>query len=857
MKISKMDSIMPYDSIINSINSFSPSSDKDKSLIEAILNNHNLFTKDQKESIISLYIDNVLTKELRNNIINRYTHLLIPFCKDIKIKQTNSSKELKEVLKSAYKNNKSESSKFILAYISACLGVMLGEHKISAEKFIADIKDLKHINILGTYDFAFMKEVFISIFSTNEHFINICRKKVFGGSFWQNDIEKKKANFIWVYAIALNVWHMGRDFLGIYDTWLKIFYKAMKTKDTELVLFMYHPLCHFYLNVNNGFSYEKQFNDDVEKPLSLYFKEIAGEISAKPVSKKIDTSKKIKIGFVYDRICSNSLTNLLYSLLTESIPQMKGKADFYLYDIEYVEKSLSDKKLVNEIAELGIKYYGAHQDLFPKDEDLYYNKLDKMLKLRDEILKDEIDVLIMLNSKEHFNFMFTIRTAPVQIFWSHGFYAYDVPGIDARLTHVPLDMSSHSGFDFNYVYIDTHTKFLDNQLPQTVIDTERGKYPKDKTILGCVGRLIKLSNPKYVSALSTVMHSFKDCVFLACGAGNNDLFKELCQEHGISEKVVLTGYVNNHLYGHIIDYYMDSFPVAGGESVREYIHKKKYDLSYGSLYTKMFDSEDENIQDYIFKSLCNLSIMSVNSGNRSNSFDFNGVKAGVIDFWERINEDDFLKVLKELSDNSAELKIYIAGITTSKNIDARERLIKWIEENSLSDFVKIIEFNKFDIKCCDFFIGTLNPQSGNLYRYLYYYRKLVLRYNDNLGTSLKKQYLSAVQDSNKLNNQEKTTGIALSSLNHEDAAKSIFEYYFGSCPEKEYLWEKGYKGSSKSEVFASYIRLVPTSQQLRNRLTKTTEIVSEGQIKESPNVWKGSFNGAEYFEKILNNLINQ
>lgn len=218
------------------------------------------------------------------------------------------------------------------------------------------------------------------------------------------------------------------------------------------------------------------FNNDVEKVLCEYIKNtIIPNYKIKPCDRpeKIGDEKK-KIAFVYDRIVMNSPGKLLYSLLEVVTKNNPLGHEYYVYDLECIEKSPSNHNMINHIRKLGVKYLSAHAIIDDKTEGHYYSHLNKCLKLRERIVRDEIDILIMNNSREHFNLLYTTRTAPKQVFWCHGNFEYDVDGIDERMSHISKDMQQND-FEVNRFSLIQSEIFLSEVISQHKQEAEKSE----------------------------------------------------------------------------------------------------------------------------------------------------------------------------------------------------------------------------------------------------------------------------------------------------------------------------------------------------------------------------------------------
>jgi hypothetical protein len=63
-------------------------------------------------------------------------------------------------------------------------------------------------------------------------------------------------------------------------------------------------------------------------------------------------------------------------------------------------------------------------------------------------------------------------------------------------------------------------------------------------------------------------------IYLACGTGNEESIKQKLVKYNIpKERFLFEGFVNAHVYGYIIDVYLNTFPEPSGESANEFLKK--------------------------------------------------------------------------------------------------------------------------------------------------------------------------------------------------------------------------------------------------------------------------------------------
>jgi hypothetical protein len=411
-----------------------------------------------------------------------------------------------------------------------------------------------------------------SLFPTCTDLMKCAEKVVYDDSFFEKDLFIQRSNLMWVLEVIWNVvFRESPEHMVIFPRWVELFQEAIKRDDKELVFYMHMPLSHVYLNMCHTQEDFKKFNDLVEMPLSKYIQKNMRKWGFKPNKKKLPEISGKKIAFVYDRIVPNSPVKLLISLL--SYLKESTDLELYVYDLGYIEKAVSNASLVNEIKYMGVNYINNHDLILDISNGHHYSHYEKAVALREQALKDDIDIIVSMGNRLASGFVFATRTAPMQIFWDHGNHEYDVKNIDKRICHFDDGYSNNLGFEkFELNMLQKYLGEEEEKNKQKAIEIKKN-LPKHEVVLGSIGRLMKLSS-EYISAVADILDENKDAIYLACGSGNTEELREKAIAAGIDmERFIMTGWIDPHVYGHVIDIYLNTFPLTGGESVNEFIAK--------------------------------------------------------------------------------------------------------------------------------------------------------------------------------------------------------------------------------------------------------------------------------------------
>ncbi|MDE7256311.1 MAG: hypothetical protein K2N54_09085, partial [Helicobacter sp.] len=302
-----------------------------------------------------------------------------------------------------------------------------------------------------------------------------------------------------------------------------------------------------------------------------------------PCKKEQSKGKKI-VGFLRDRIVQNSPGKVEYSLLKalQQSPEIRQQYEFKIYLMGFVEKSNNDEEFVRDIKELDVEVVDVvsaiNNDTAVK-MPYYASHLRRALAVRNKIIADGVDILISTNNGYGISdLILCARSAPLQIFYSHGNGVYDLAAIDKRISHFQPEGGL---FTFEQIIVPMDIdRFYNPPVTQEATFAEGSRYPKDKIVLGVIGRLVKVDCEEYLATIADVMHQNPETIFIAAGMGNTQSVRAKVRKLGIpDERFYMPGHVDPHLYGHLIDIFCNTFPLVQGESLSEFAHKGKAFIS--------------------------------------------------------------------------------------------------------------------------------------------------------------------------------------------------------------------------------------------------------------------------------------
>lgn len=499
-------------------------------------------------------------------------------------------------------NGVNEEENIMLIELGSLARILSGRKDEGIEHYIKNIvlidMQIHSANKSASFILGFFEKLQIPF----EVFLKAICKTLKKDYFFSLEPKRRRSVFNWQLQVFWNIKHFfnHRDWLRVYPLWEQIFYALIDSSDAKKIDEALYVHFFIYHMCGNSFSSQdewRDFNKNISQKASAIYEDFSKTFKL-PKPKKQKKPKKV-IAFLRDRLVENSPYKVEYSFLKDLLENNNFKQSYEvkLYNMSLIEKSDDDPMITKSYQDMGVEVVDIASGF---NRDGYYNShLSKALALIEKITDDGVDILISPNNGYGISdFILASRVAPTQIFWSHGNFVYDVPNIDMRVTHICGNSASieHEGYKFIGINVKMDNKFYNPIVPLEIIQNERKKYPQDKTILGIMGRLTKIDSSAYLHTIITLMQEYPESIFLACGNGNIHQIKEKIAsiDTNILERFYFPGYVDSAIYGHIIDFWPDSFPMEQGESKIEFNAK-------GGLILNLSKETQENRADRLLK----------------------------------------------------------------------------------------------------------------------------------------------------------------------------------------------------------------------------------------------------------------
>lgn len=465
--------------------------------------------------------------------------------------------------------------KILLSELKATALILKGEPKEAIKEHLKVLSTL-HIHEAANVGVDVFVKDFCQFFSISmDELFEALSENLTLEHYLSLDFVARRSIFNWSLHVFWNIpsFYNNPRWMELYPLWRAIFEAHLGRGELDEAMYV-----HFYIyhKMGNHFQSQeewKRFNEEIVKVAEAHYKACA---TALPSCKEhTGGSGKRLIGFLRDRVVENSPYKVEWSLLKALMQneEFREKYEVKLYLMGYVEKSDDDPRILQSYREIGIEVVDVVTPLI-QGAGYYHSHLQKALAIRERIVHDGVDILISPNNGyDVSDFILSTRAAPLQIFWSHGNFVYDIEGIDKRITHI--NISEAEGFAYDNFHIEIAENLKYRVIQKETIESERSKYPKDTFILGTIGRLVKVDNEAYLGCIAEILRKNPNAIYIAAGSGSIDSIKKKLSPLGLEDRFYFPGYVDARIYGEIIDLWCNTFPLAQGESFNEFLELGK------------------------------------------------------------------------------------------------------------------------------------------------------------------------------------------------------------------------------------------------------------------------------------------
>ncbi len=266
----------------------------------------------------------------------------------------------------------------------------------------------------------------------------------------------------------------------------------------------------------------------------------------------VSSEEKIKVGFFIHRASTLAHIEALIGFLKGSAknPQSKLKSVVYVLTGEHVE-------MRKAMESAGASVYYLHEEVKTK------GVTNTLIHIRDLVKEHEVHAMVWICLAVMMPFVYSMRIAPVQIWWSMKFHSLSLPDIDGY-------MSSWQWNKFSEIEGRTWRGGLlsSSQWYFPELSTEAGRIREnlggEKIILGSLGREEKLNNPVFLNAVADVMQKVPNSIYLWTGRKQLLEIEAVFKARGVIDRCHYIGWIDTRVYSQILDIFLDTFPFGCG-----------------------------------------------------------------------------------------------------------------------------------------------------------------------------------------------------------------------------------------------------------------------------------------------------
>ena len=193
------------------------------------------------------------------------------------------------------------------------------------------------------------------------------------------------------------------------------------------------------------------------------------------------------------------------------------------------------------------------------------NPTERLCELRSRLARDGVAAIVWLCLPLMLPFAFGLRLAPVQIWWSYKFHARVTDDADGMMTGHLDAIPEVEFFGRRWKAIPSaYGAMADAGLRPAAEEMRRRIPAKFSVVLGVMGREAKICDPSYVDTIAKILKDNPQCCFCYTGRRQHPNFIQGFERAGVSEQAIFVGWVDPLLWAHVLDIYLDAWPMSSG-----------------------------------------------------------------------------------------------------------------------------------------------------------------------------------------------------------------------------------------------------------------------------------------------------
>lgn len=363
-----------------------------------------------------------------------------------------------------------------------------------------------------------------------------------------------------VHAIYTWSWHAsGRSLIPVLE---RLFHRAVAMPGVALdATCLFYDLLYFlHWYAADGLDAMRGVADQVVKPFAAAIR--ARSVCGLPAIRRRPLGREpLRLGYLSQFARpGHPIGRFAEAVLGGLARHQPGTYRLFLY-----AWSEHDNALLTPLASLGVTVRRLDGGIMSQ----------RIAAVADAVAEDAIDILITDTNAALPTVLFEQRVAPVQVFYQFGMPFWPV-SIDA-VFRVDNYEPQLVGFDPDICCTmglgPWNVEALAPQVDPDRIAAERARFPAGARLIGCYGRLAKIT-PKYLEIAAELLARHGDAVIVIGGTGDATMIRQFIAERNLAGRLELVeAYVDGHVWGHLLEIFLDTSPQEGGLSAREVIAK--------------------------------------------------------------------------------------------------------------------------------------------------------------------------------------------------------------------------------------------------------------------------------------------
>lgn len=328
----------------------------------------------------------------------------------------------------------------------------------------------------------------------------------------------------------------------------------------------YDFLYFLYWSAAVSIEQQRGFDNGVVRPFSRYLRRSPSsrdngrDIVSHPQSQE---NRQIRLCYMAELVYddgANALATVMRNLFAGMSKYCGSDYELFLYAWKH-----KSQELVDSIKALGVKV---------RSFDLSEYSDKELLDLRQSFACDEIDVVITDMNSAVPHYLFENRVAPVQIFYQLGLPFWRLQNLDGVFQGWQIS-PERLGFMPERCFTMGAPESLRDSNPSVDparVQAERHRFPRSESVVGFYGRLVKIT-AEHCAIARQILERNPSTIVVLGGTGNASSIVRFIEENQLEDRMfVVNEQVDGHVWGHILDVFLDTFPLLGGYSCREVIY---------------------------------------------------------------------------------------------------------------------------------------------------------------------------------------------------------------------------------------------------------------------------------------------